>query len=171
MKNILPAFVFIVIVFLVTSPVSAKSDEGCKLQGSWLGSGADGGRWIATYHGQSASSGTNDLDLFMDPTLGGLFPDAVKTSSWRGVWERTGGNTFKYTLIVLGLDGSGAVNWILKNSGDKTLTEDCNLMVVEGTLEVFSPDVDPFEGDPLLCIPGGGSWEVRMRVDPQCSVD
>ena len=169
MKRLLSSLVWICIVFLATSQVVAGS--GCKLEGSWMGFGAGGGRWLATYHSRSASTGTNDLEFFYDPTLSGLFPDAVSISSGRGVWERTGGNTFSYTMITFGLDANGGVNWILKNNGTKTLSEDCNLMTIEGTLEVFLPDVDPFEGNPLFCIPGEGSWEERMRVDPPCCVD
>jgi hypothetical protein len=169
MKRLSLFLVVVAIVVLSTYPVTAKS--GCKLDGSWLGYGADGSRWLATYHGESANAGTNDLEFFYDPTLGGAFPDAVSISSGRGVWERTGGNTFSYTLITFGLDASGGVNWIIKNSGTKTLTEDCSLMTIEGSLEVFLPEVDPFEGDPWFCVPGEGSWEVRMRVDPPCSAD
>jgi len=157
------------IALLSVSLVSAKS--GCRLEGSWLGFGADGSRWLATYHGESANAGTNDLEFFFEPTLGGLFPGAVSISSARGVWVRTGGNTFAYTLITFGLDAGGNVAWIIKNSGNKTLTDNCNLMTIEGTLEVFLPEVDPFEGEPLFCVPGAGSEEVRMRVDPPCNVD
>jgi hypothetical protein len=88
------------------------------------------------------------------------------------MWERTGGNTFMYTLILFGVDGSGSLTWVLKNSGNKTLTEDCNLMSIQSSIEIFLPGVDPFEGDPVICIPPPtepSSWEVRMRVDPPCS--
>ena len=68
MKRTFPTSVLL-IVALAVSPVAAKSNEGCKLQGSWQGFSPDGGRWLATYHGQSPSAGTNDLEFFMDPKV------------------------------------------------------------------------------------------------------
>ena len=169
MKRLSLFLVGTIIAFLSISFVAAKS--GCRLEGSWMGFSPDGTRWLATYHGESANAGTNDVEVFLDPTLGGLFPDAVSISSGRGVWVRTGGNSFSYTMIVYGLDEFGGVNWIIKNSGVQILSESCNRMSVDGTIELFEPDIDPFEGDPLLCLPDEGIVAVRMRVDPPCCVD
>jgi hypothetical protein len=176
MKKVVPTFVFIIILSMVASTmVLAGRHRICKLHGSWIGYDDSGSYWLATYHGKTAFSGTSDLDFpLFEPTLGGLFPEAVKVSSARGVWERTGVNTFAYTLILFGIDGNGAVSWILKNSGDKTLTENCSLMSIKSSIEVFLPDVDPFDGEPIICIPPPPeptSWEVRMRVDPPCSTE
>ena len=175
MKRLFPAFMIIILFMAASTVAFAGGNKGCKIQGSWIGFDNSDSYWIATYHGRSASSGTSDLEFpLFDPTLGGLFPETGKVSGARGVWERTGGNTFAYTLILFGIDDSTNVSWILKNSGNKTLTEDCNLMSIQSSIEVFLPGVDPFEGDPIFCIPPPtepSSWEVRMRVDPPCTLE
>lgn len=167
MKRLSSFLVVIVIVFVSISFGAAKS--GCRLEGSWMIFSPDGTRSLATYHGESASAGTSAVEVFMDPTLGGAFPDAVRISSGRGVWVRTGRSSFSYTMIVYGLDAEQNVTWIIKNSGTQVLSQHCNRMNVDGTVEIFSPDVDPFDGDPLICLPDEGIVAVLMRVDPPCS--
>ena len=171
MKSIFPYCLLIGVVLLAASAVAATGpNSGCTIQGSWMGIG--GNVMLANYDGQSGFSGTANVELpKFDPTLGGAFPNAVKNTSARGMWERTGGNTFAYTEIGYGLDATGNVLWIAKNSGIKTLTDDCNLMTVEGTFAVFSPEANPFEDAPLLCRQARPMNLYRMRVDPPCSFE
>ena len=170
MKRIFPCCLLIGVLFLAASTVAEAGQNGCTIQGSWMG--IQGSVMLANYDGQSVFSGTANVELpKFDPTLGGAFPTAVKNTSARGMWERTGGNTFAFTEIGYGLDATGNVLWIAKNSGLKTLTEDCNLMTVEGTFAVFSPEANPFEDAPLLCRQARPIYLYRMRVDPPCSFD
>lgn len=117
---------------------TAAADGACKLQGTWIITLDEEGSipvGIATYHGQSVSSGTSDV-LF--PSLGGMLvlPTGYGATDLRGVWERTGGNTFDFTLVGYAFDEAGDFWFPVKNSGSKILYEDCNKMDVVGTLEV-----------------------------------
>ena len=154
-------------VVLLAAPAMGATGQnnGCSLQGSWMGTGNI--QLLTTYNGQSVSSGTiiGELPGF-DPTLGGTFPNAVTLTSLRGVWERTGGNTFVYSQVGYALDATGKIVWIGKNSGNKLLTEDCNLMKIESTLAVSSPD-----GTPLFCAPVETIYLHRITIDPPCQLD
>jgi hypothetical protein len=126
---------------------------------------------MSTADGQSANFGTIKLELpAFDMTLFGNFPTAKKKPlTLRGVWKRTGGNTFAYTLIGFAIDENGRTVWIGKNSGYDTLTEHCNKLTVVSTLEIFLPDQDPFADQPYLAIPIPVHTAQRMRVDPPAS--
>lgn len=169
MKRIfLPCLLIGIMLVAASAVAESEPKKGCSLQGSWMGSNI---KLLTTYNGLSASSGTiiEELPGF-DATFGGRFPAAVTLTSLRGVWERTGGNTFVYTQVGYALDAAGNIVWIGKNSGNKTLTEDCNLMTIKSTLEVFSPDDNPFEDAPLFWVPVEPPIELnRMRVDPPAS--
>ncbi len=168
MNRVLPYCLFIgVVLFAASALAEDMPKNGCSLQGSWMNN-----EILATYNGLSVSSGNIIEETpVLNPTLFGTFPTAVKVSSWRGMWTRTGGNTFAYTQIGYGFDAEGNLLWIGKNSGNKTLTEDCNLMTVESTLEVFLPGVNPFEGAPYFKVPLGIVYLHRMRVDPPATFD
>ena len=105
-------------------------------------------------------------DPALDPTLFGAFPTAVKTTSLRGEWKRTGGNTFAYTLIVLALDDTNQTVGLAKFTGGKVLEEDCTRMVVTVQMEVYEPFMNPFEEDPLGVFDLGFLYAYPMRVDP-----
>lgn len=172
-KNLFTVITTIVLMLigLVSFPVTGRADEkqGCLFQGSWYGFNADGKLgWTANVQGQSTSSGTTNLEQFaFDTTLGGYFPTAVRASTIRGSWERSDGNTFRWTGIGLVVDEDGSAVWIGKISVIDTLMNSCNMEWIEATLEVFSPTQDPFIDEPLY---GGfqlpGHYGYRMRVDP-----
>lgn len=172
-KKLLIISLCISVLFVFSAPIVSASGMrmGCSLKGSWVGIG--GSVFIVSYAGQSESSGTNvELAPTVDPKLGPFFPDAVEFTSLRGVWERTGSNTFAYTQIAYGLDADRNVLYIAKDSGNKTLSEDCNMMTVEHTLEIFVPGDNPFdpETEPIYCFADlPQSFAYRMKVNPMCS--
>jgi hypothetical protein len=133
----------------------------CKLQGTWYGRYIDqAGSFMVTYHGAGPNKGTSDIDwIESDPTMGGYFPEAVSQTNSRGVWKRTGPNTFDYTTLTFGLDADDEIVWILRSSGTKTLP-DCNTMEATISYDIMTPDLDPIDDDGL-CIPSDDVLIVR----------
>ena len=174
MKRTFYCCLLIGVVFLAASALAAEQPKaGCSVQGSWMSADVNGFQSLLTDIGESGSSGTQAVELFgafADPTLGGQFQGGVKISTLRGVWERTGGNTFAYTQIWYSLDAAENILWIGKNSGTKTLSEDCNLMEVDSTLEFFSPTENPFGGTPFFVEELDTLNYHRMRVDPPATI-
>lgn len=171
-RKVLTVCAVVFALTLAMPTVSVAGPKGCNMQGSWMGFGGVAGQWTSSIHGKSASSGTLGIQApEFDPTLDNNFPDVVTITTLRGVWERLTGNTFAYTVVGFGLDADGEVVWIGKNSGYEVLTEDCNLMTVNSTLEVFMPGDDPFSDPPYFAVSLGEIYANRMRVDPPADVD
>lgn len=129
--------------------------RSCSLLGTWFGvQGPEStvlSGWVVTATGSSANRGTNNLEYpTFDASLGIGLP-AVRLSTLRGAWERTGGKTFTYTMIGTGVaaDGITAV-YIGKLSGTITLSDDCNREYITAVFEVFSPEASPFDGERLF---------------------
>ena len=97
-------------------------------------------------------------------TLYGLFPDAVAGSGDRGVWKRTGGKTFKYSLMGTAVDSSGAIVWIRRISGAITLFEDCKMEKITAVMAVYLPTDNPFEGTPLYEFDLGDLYAYRFTL-------
>ena len=135
----------------------------CQLQGSWIGYDENSNAyWINSIQGQSSSSGTYVLEV---PGLTGIFPGAVIGATARGMWIRTGGNTFAVTVITLAVDPEGNTLGITKLIATDTLSEDCNSMWIENRAELFWPNQNPFEDEPFLVMSLAGHWGYRMRVE------
>ena len=146
---------------------AAPSNGGCKLQGSWMG--VEGGELLVTYEGQASSGTLNEelpaLDLsFFEFFCAGT--GELKASSFKGLWQRTSGNTFSYTQVAYVVDEDNNVTCIVKNSGEKTLSDQCNFMTVNSSLELFYPDENPFEDYPFFATPMDPVYAYRMRIDP-----
>jgi len=141
------------------------------LQGAWIT--IDGGVVIATYSGQSNNHGTINEEIpAFDPTFNGTFPDVVASSHLKGMWKRTGGNTFVYTQVAAAVDALGNVQYVVKNSGEKTLSDDCNMQTVESSIEIFVPPNDnPFEDEAFMILPLDPIYVFRMRIDPSPLLD
>lgn len=152
--------------------------KGCSLQGTWIGfdpldNNALTG-WIVSANGKSNDEGTNILEFpNFDPTLSGLFPSAVHASPSRGIWVRTGGNTFDYTMIAVAVDAAWDIVWVSKLSGHVTLIENCSIERIDDTkLEIYAPDQNPYTGT-LMELPYGvpnpiafgTHYGFRARVD------
>ncbi len=115
--------------------------------------------WITTIAGQSPSSGTMTTDVPHWPniTAYGNFPNAVRMTTLRGVWEKTGANTSAFTQIGWALDAMGDVVYSIRQSGRGTLTDGCNALTIEATIEFF---VHTPAGDILV----GVEWEPPMTA-------
>jgi hypothetical protein len=158
--------------------IADDGGKGCQFQGTWFGfdmpgSGALTG-WVVTVAGQASNRGTNNLEYpYFRPDLSGLFPTAIAVSTLRGSWERTGGNTFDYTMIGVATDADRNPVWIGKLSGHITLSADCNTETIEDTtLEIYAPDQNPYTGTKMDLpfgvpnpIPQATHWGFRTSVD------
>ena len=133
-------------------------EDCCKVIGSWYGWSHqyDVIYWLSTISGQNSAHGGVALEVpGFDVTLTvddvPTFPNAVEMTTIRGVWERTSGNTFDYTGLGIATDADGLPVYTGKLTGKHTLSEDCNTMFLEETyLQIFAPNADPFEDDPLF---------------------
>ena len=149
---------------------AGDAGKGCSLQGTWFGvAGLEDSTltgWMVTVTGKSENKGTNNLDFpTFDPTLSGNFDQAVRLSSLRGNWERTGGNTFDYTFMGIAVDEFNLPVWIGKVSGQITLSADCNRETITAAMEIFLPSMSPFEDDPLFPIVLPTHYGHRASVD------
>ena len=160
-----------IVAALVVSGLTLADEENdsypkCDFRGSWYG-------YLPTLQldfmsmitGTSASHGTYVLEVpgFELTALG-----AVKTSSFRGTWERLDKNSIAFTLISYGVDTIGQTTVIVKISGIDTISNDCNTMSIENTNEIFSGVQDPFgnQAPAFGYVLGGKHAASRMRVDP-----
>jgi hypothetical protein len=98
-----------------------------------------------------------------------VFPDAIATSEGKGVWKRRGRRRFDYTIITYAIGESGAPVGIIKNSGIKILSRDCQSMEITSSSEFFAPDKDPLCDEAFLCIPYPPLNARRITVDPPCA--
>jgi hypothetical protein len=145
-------------------PKAGDGPNNCSFQGTWFGvispeiltlTG-----WVVTVEGKSHDSGTNNLEYpTFNPTLpdaSGVptFPAAVRISTLRGAWERTGRNTFAYSFMGFGLDSANAPVYIAKVNGTIELSGDCGTEAITASMSVYYPaNVSPFDGAPLFTIP------------------
>lgn len=133
-----------------SAAIAENAGQGCTLQGTWFGVVSPDDTtltgWMVTAAGKSANEGTNNLEYpTFDPTFGGMFPTAARLSTLRGAWERTGGNTFAYTMFGIAVDEFDVPVWIGKLSGNIIISSDCRSEQITAALEVFSPGQSPFE--------------------------
>ena len=158
------------------APVLADGQaQDCKLIGSWIGySGYDGTAWwMSTASGQNADHGTSVLQVpGFDPRLEiapdvYAFPDAVASGFLQGVWKKTDGRNYAYSLLAIATNADGETLWLGKLAGTQTLLEGCDVMLLEqNTLSIFAPDADPFGDEPLFDpIPFPDHYGYRMHVD------
>jgi hypothetical protein len=157
----------LILLFMAPAQVTAGNKGGCKLNGSWIGYNDSGAWWMASPTGYNAREGTTVLDVpGFDFTLEGAFP-VVNSSQLRGVWKRTGGNTFAYTVIGFGVNSDGEALYISKLTGTETIMENCDVMFLEQTtLQIYAPEADPFSDDPILDpIEFPDHYGFRMHVD------
>ena len=140
----------------------------CSPIGTWLQADPDThvlGGFLSTFEGQSNAGGTVTIE---NPGFGitwfGMFPDAVKGSTDRGAWKRTGGKTFKYSVIGTAVDSNGAIVWIRKISGMATILDDCKTTKITAVMAIYLPGDNPFEGAPLYEFDFGDLYGYRVTV-------
>ncbi len=164
------ALVGIIAAALAAPGVAMAGGQGCKMQGTWFGVDSYENKlltgWMVTATGKSADHGTNNLEFpVFDPTLNGTFETAVRLSSLRGAWHRTGGNTFNYSFMGYAVDQYNMPVWIGRVSGTATLSHRCSFETITATMAVYSPGMSPFESEPLFEMPLDDHYGYRFQVD------
>jgi hypothetical protein len=164
------AFLGVVLAFFGATGV-ATAEEGrkdCSPIGTWLQVNPDThvlAGFLSTTEGKSSDGGTLTIE---NPgfgiTLGGLFPTAVKGSTDRGAWKRTGGKTMEFSVIGTAVDSDSAIVWIRKISGTATILDDCKTERITAVMEVYLPTDNPFEGTPLFVVDFGELYAYRVTV-------
>ncbi len=130
------------ILALSATTTAVANDQGpkthhCNLVGSYVTkAGESFSQWTVRTSG-TENSGTLTTDV---PAWPAPMPPGVKVIPSVGVWQRTGPNTFAFTQIFWAVDPSGAMFSYFRNSGIDTLTDDCNVLLVDSTMEAFNPD-------------------------------
>ena len=140
-------FAAAVLALCISTTAAAK--EGCSLVGSWMTMNLDTdySQWMATINGQG-HAGTGEVEVPKWPEA--LPPGAVAWTTLRGVWQRTGPNTFAFTLIGWLVDASGTPLYVARNSGTEILSEDCTVLTVVSTMEILTEAMEPIPGvDPV----------------------
>ena len=122
--------------------------------------------WMTSVTGKSENHGTNILEFpNYDPTLGGSFDKAVRLSTMRGNWYRTGKRTFVYTMMGYAVDVDNQPVYISKVYGDATHTKDCQFEYITTTLEIFLPFMSPFNDGAFHTEVLEPHWGHRAYVD------
>ena len=155
--------------------LAGGGNKGCSVQGTWFGvvGPLPGGEfstqltgWLLTVGGKSNNKGTNNLEFpNFDATLEGMVPIATRISNLRGSWKRTGGNTFDYTFMGYAVDADNNPVYIAKISGHVTLFDDCQSEHITSYMELFMPDVSPFDGEPFYGEQLDDHYGYRLKVD------
>jgi hypothetical protein len=150
--------------------LAGDAGKGCSILGSWFGVDTLEDKnltgWMVTVTGKSENRGTNDFEFQnFDPTFFGYFPTAVRLSSSDGAWERTGGNTFKYSFIGFALDAANQLVGIIKTSGEVSLSDDCNSETLSATAYLYDPLEGPFADEPFQVVPFPELYGYRIQLD------
>jgi hypothetical protein len=147
---------------------AAGAVKDCSQLGTWLevkpGTHELAG-FLATASGQSNNQGTLVVENpGFGSTFGDLFPGAVGGSQDRGVWERTGGRTFSYSLIGTFVDSSGVIVWIRKIYGTITMIDNCKTEKLTAVMAVYQGTDNPFEGTPIFEVDLGALYAYRFTL-------
>ena len=156
----------ILTALIVAVPVfaGAASNGDCNLLGSWVGYDANGAVWwTSTVDGQNASQGTANLET---PGAVVFFPGATAVTELKGVWKRTGGNTYDWTYLGFAYDASGTTLTLGKLIGKDTISKDCNTVyVTDVVMEVFMPTANVNTDAPIATVPFPDHEGHRIQID------
>jgi hypothetical protein len=133
----------------------ADHAKGCRLEGVFVSFNSSGDPvWTAGYTPLTASSGMTDAAFVgLDHTFGGWFPDAVRDTGLKGMWTRTGSNTFAVTLLSIAADAAGAPQYSVKFTGTYTLSGKCDKLHIELTGGIYLLGMNPLVDEPVLTFP------------------
>lgn len=139
----------------------------CSFEGAWIGL-TGFGPFASEFVATSPQGGSFTVDWTGGTgSWFGLCDGSVRNSTAYGIWKRTGPRTIEYSGVTFSLDIEGNPVCIWKSSGWAVLDPGCNTGGIDGSVEIFAPDVNPFDGTPFYVIPAGTANPfMRMTVDP-----
>jgi hypothetical protein len=148
MRKLICIATLVLIPFTVA--FAADGEQGCSPSGTWVGTLEGTPVMTITYGHESAQAGTLIIDLpSFDPTFGGMFSGVRGSSAARGIWKKTGGNTWFYMALIIGAVPNGPTVYVAKISGPVTASQNCGSILIKTTLEVFHPSGEPWFSMPL----------------------
>ncbi len=136
-----------------------KNDAAaCTANGAWYGgeTGEDGVfriTYVVNYIPGDTDTGSFVLDVPGLPLS--AFPPAARASMARGFWNRVSATEFTWVALVVTTTAEGAPAYVLKLRGPVTLARPCTEMTIGTFVDVYLPEMNPFEDDPLQTIPMG----------------
>ena len=147
---------------------AAGAGKDCSPLGTWFGVDPETHvvtGWVATVTGQSSNGGPMWLEA-VNPSfgLGALFPTVTDHTNDHGAWKRTGGNTFKYSMLAMATDSDKAIVFVGNIHGTITMLDDCNTEQITLRYSVYLPTDNPFEGQPLFEFDVGVFYGYRFMV-------
>ena len=150
--------------------IAGDARGGCSILGSWFGVETLESKiltgWMVTVTGKSENRGVNDFEFpNFDPTFFGYCPTAVRLGTSKGTWERTGGNTFRYSFIGVALDATNQLACISKAVGEISLSDDCNSETLTATVFLYDPAVSPFTDDWYQVVPFPELYGRKAQLD------
>jgi len=145
----LPAVLLTLLMLSTTAAMAEDIGNGCKLQGTWIGEWDQTGlKYFITFIGTGAPEGTINQEWIGD----------AGASNARGVWVKTGPNTFDYSVTLFFTEGP-FITIVGKRNGTITLL-DCNTYEWTGVMDVWTPGGT----EPEYSFTGTGSAQ-RMRLE------
>jgi hypothetical protein len=152
------------------TPPDVPANQGCHIQGSWLGQDTLGSPefFIQFEGGANATSGPLAVEwITFDPTLGiGAPADSVTPAA--GQWSKNAGS-YDYTFVFYGLN-SGVPVYALRVSGADTFNG-CDTLNYKYTVESLPLPLDPLSDfTPDAVVLSGTGTKTRIRlVQPPAS--
>ena len=142
--------------------LAMAASKECSRVGMWHGEGDQGFTWmVAASPGADATNGQFTVEwIVIDPTLGGMFTDAVRVTNGYGVWKKVNKHTYQYTWIAYGFDQDGMVIYKARASGTESMV-DCDHIAVTYVMELWLVGADISTDQLILCAPGTAT-ETRM---------
>ena len=146
----------------------AASNE-CSRVGMWHGEGDQGFTWMVPVSaGADATNGQFTVEwIVIDPTLGGMFTEAVRVTNGFGVWKKVNKHTYQYTWIAYGLAQDGMVIYTARASGIESMV-DCDHFDVTYVLELWLGAADVSVDEPIFYAPGTATERRMPLVQASC---
>ena len=124
-------------LMLLGTAFAGDDGNGCKLQGTWysVATDNDSNSFVVQYYGTGDTEGTDDSEWVK---IGNAWKalGIARLSNTRGLWKKTGPNTYSSVLLTFAYNAEGQIIAITRNYGIKKLV-DCNTMEYRGTFTEY----------------------------------
>jgi hypothetical protein len=142
-------------------------DQCNALGGAWMGADAGGVKWFGVMAPANADGSVLVFQgdfINLDPSMGGLIPEATQLTGWRGEIRKSSATGGEYVRIGAALDEASAPVAIIVAAGSFENT-DCSTVEWNGTTAVYDANQDPFgEEEPMYGFVSLDEEAVSTRV-------
>ena len=153
------------VLFVAGTVFAGDNGNGCKLQGTWISDGpfpaGDGSgdytlKQFTTFYGNGTGDNDGTLQLdYANPWPG----EGLLWTINRGVWKKSGGNSYKTRVYCSLADEMGNIYGIVRYDGTVTI-QDCNTLHIANVGVL----VDPETLEPIMPFGSGGFTARRMTL-------